>query len=48
MIFIVFGIYYFDKLFELFKFEELKLWVKEKGMLLDVGLDDIKFVLEID
>nr|XP_034314446.1 uncharacterized protein LOC117684829 [Crassostrea gigas] len=48
MTLIVYGTYHFDKLLELFKPEELKAWVKEKGMIPDVGLDDIKPVLEID
>ncbi|XP_052698910.1 uncharacterized protein LOC128176540 [Crassostrea angulata] len=48
MTLIVYGTYHFDKLLELFKPEELKTWVKEKGMIPDVGLGDIKPVLEID
>lgn len=48
MTLIVFGTYHFDKLLELSKPEESKAWVKEKGMIPDVGLGDIKPVLEID
>lgn len=48
MTLIVFGTHHFDKLLELSKPEELKTWVKEKGMIPDVGLGDIKPVLEID
>ncbi|XP_065941768.1 uncharacterized protein [Magallana gigas] len=48
MTLIVYGTHHFDKLLELSKPEELKAWVKEKGMKQDVGLRDIKPVLEID
>ncbi|XP_052693218.1 uncharacterized protein LOC128171482 isoform X2 [Crassostrea angulata] len=47
MTLIVFGTYHFDKLLELSKPEELKSWVKEKGMIPDVGLSETKPVLEI-
>lgn len=46
MTLIVYGTHHFDKLLELSKPEELKTWVKVKKM--DVGLGDIKPVLEID
>ncbi|XP_052693201.1 uncharacterized protein LOC128171460 [Crassostrea angulata] len=47
MTLIVYGTHHFDKLLELSKPEELKTWVKEKGMMPDVGLGDIEPVLKI-